>query len=266
MLPTLLLASALLPGGCGPGGCSVAPPLEWRRHPSDPGRSYLFRDGVQVAGYDHGADEYRTYDATTNTWGPVAAPPWKEPEKIAAPHRSSAVPNYGVDLDQLHGDREERYHLNGIPVSRDQARKAMAGGTIPDDAGRLRLTVIGDAESTSRVTKDLDANPALAAWKDRLVVQAYPPTHWAMAKAGFYTAGRPTIYVQTPAGQVLHRQDDYADGADGLAQALRRADPTYDPSKDADLRRSGLFSLGKVPAPVWILAAAVVILLFRRSA
>jgi hypothetical protein len=264
MLHALILAGTLMPAGCGPGGCSAPPrepALEWRRHPADPGRSYLFRDGIQIAGYDHDSQEYRTYDAATQSWGPPTRPPWRrEPEALASPRE--AIPNFGVDLDRLHAG-EERYHLNGVPVSREKAAQTMAGNTIPDDAARLRLTVIGD--DGGRVAQDLDNAPALAPWKDRLVVQTYPPNHWAVAKAGFFTQGKPTIYLQTPAGKVLHRQDDYADGADGLANALRRADPDYDPSKDADLRRSPRFNLSRIPAPMWIAVAIGAVLLFRRN-
>jgi len=35
---------------------------------------------------------------------------------------------------------------------------------------------------------------------------------------------------------VLHVQRDYSDGAEGLAKAIRKADPNYDPKKDRDLR------------------------------
>jgi hypothetical protein len=265
MLSSLVLAGALVPAGCGPAGCSAPPrepALEWRRHPVDPGRSYLFRDGIQVAGYDHESEEYRTYDAATRSWGPPTRPPWiREPEVAAAPRQGT--PNFGVDLDRLHAG-EERYHLNGVPVSREQAAQVMTGNTIPDDAARLRLTVIGD--DGGRVAQDLGNAPALAPWKDRLVVQTYPPNHWAVAKTGFFTQGRPTIYVQTPTGKVLHRQDDYADGADGLARALRRADPNYDPKKDPDLRRSVGLDLSRVPTPVWIGAAGLLLLFRRRPA
>jgi len=37
-------------------------------------------------------------------------------------------------------------------------------------------------------------------------------------------------------GIVLRVQRDYSDGAEGLAKAIRKADPSYDPKKDRDLR------------------------------
>jgi hypothetical protein len=272
MIPSLVMASALTLGawgnGCGPVG-PAEPETVWRRFASDPDRSYLFEGGMQVAAYDHARDIYRTYDARTDTWGPPGPPPWRRPEPVAAPaekvEKVEAVPNYGVETDQLNGGHGEHYRLNGVPVSPERARQALAGDPIPDDTARLRLTVIGDTTAARRVTSDLASAATLAPWKDRVVVQAYAPDHWAVARAGFSTGGRPTIYVQAPSGKVLHRQDDYADGAEGLAQALRRADPNYDPAKDPDLRKPKGLDLTRIPPAAWILAAAALLLLFRRS-
>lgn len=272
MFADVLLLSALSLGGWGAKGCgpvgparpAPAPGYVWKQFASDPGRSYLYYRGVQVGGYDHAEEVYRAYDAATDTWGEPEPPPWQpRPERKPA----EPVTNYGVDTGQLNGGREESYRLNGAPASREQVRQALGGPRLPDDAGRLRLTVIGDPQAAARVTADLAQAPALAEWKDRLVVQAYPPDHWAVARTGFVTTGRPTIYLQTPAGQVLHRQDDYDDGPEGLARAIRRADPAYDPKKDADLRQRLLrprFDLSPIPVPVWLLAAGALLLCLRR--
>jgi hypothetical protein len=270
MFPSLLLTSALALGSCSGASCAArSPAYTWHSFASDPSRSYLYRGDALIAGYDHGKQIYRTYDASTDAWSEPTTPPWQPaPERIAVPQETieAKVPNFGVDLARLNGEHGERYRLNGLPVPPDRARQALVGASVPDDAGRLRLTIIGDPASATRVTGDLAAAPALATWKDRLLVQTYPPEHWAVAKAGFFTGGKPTVYVQAPSGKVLHRQDDYADGAEGLAQALRRADPNYDSAKDPDLRKAMRFDLSRVPLPAWILAGAVVVgLLFRRA-
>ncbi len=265
MFADVLLTGALALGGWGAAGCGPVGPVaagyEWRTRSDDPGRVYLYRHGIQAAGYDRVRDVYRTYDARTDTWGPPQAPPWR-----IAPERAGDVRNFGVDTDKLNGHGNEQYRLNGVPATREQVRKTLADQRVPDDAGRLRLTLIGDPAATARVQGDLAGTPALAAWKDRLLVQSYPPDHWAVARTGFKTDGKPTIYVQAPDGTVLHRQDDYRDGPDALSQALRRADPHYDPRKDPDLRQRLLpnWRLPSLPAPVWILGAGVVYLLFRR--
>lgn len=266
MIASLVFAGALALGDCSGASCAARPPsMTWHQFASDPGRSYLYRDGVPIAAYDHAADIYRSFDAATQTWSEPVTPPWGARAEPAHDSAERTEANFGVDVDRLVGARRERYRLNGSPVSREQAREALVGSSVPDDAGRLRLTLIGDAASTSRVATDLSTAPPLAPWKDRLVVQAYPREHWAVAKAGFFARGKPTIYLQTPAGKVLHRQDDYADGAEGLANALRRADPDYDPARDADLRRGLRFDLSRIPAPAWIAAALIGYLLLRRG-
>jgi hypothetical protein len=273
MLTDVLVLSALAlgawgAGGCGPVGAPTSSSYEWKQFPSDPGRSYLYYRGVQVAGYDHAGGIYRSYDAATDIWSEPQPPPWEhlggEREMQAG---ADAVTNYGVDTGRLNGHREESYRLNGEAASREQARQAIGDPRLPDDAGRLRLTVIGDPQATARVTADVAQAPMLAEWKDRLVVQSYAPEHWTVARSGFVTSGKPTIYLQAPTGQVLHRQDDYADGAEGLARALRRADPAYDAKKDPDLRQR-LFGphlgLASIPVPVWILAGGAVYAWLRR--
>ena len=175
--------------------------------------------------------------------------------------------NFGVDTEKLTGTRAEQYRLNGRPVSREQAFTALEGKQLPDDAARLRLTILGTDDQRRQIRQDLAAAPELAEFKDRLVVQDYPPDHWAVAHAGFDTTGHPTLYLQQPSGKVLHRQNDYS-GPTDLARALRKADPNYDPHKDPDLRRlsgwprwNGL----SIPAAAWLLAAGVLFLLLRKG-
>jgi len=161
--------------------------------------------------------------------------------------------------------------LNGREISRSEAMRVFCDAGLIDDSDRLRLTVIGTDADRRRVLDDLKG--PLADIAGQCVVQDYPPDHWAVARAGFYTAGSPTIYVQAPDGTVLHRQDDYADGADGLRavfERLRKPDPDYRPDKDRDLRRpangllSRLIDILSRPFRVilsWLLAAVVVFVL-----
>jgi hypothetical protein len=139
---------------------------------------------------------------------------------------------------------------------------------LADDSGKLRLTVIGPEGDRRQVLDDLKG--PLSDLAGQCLVQDYPPEHWAVAQAGFYTAGKPTIYVQAPDGTVLHRQDDYADGPEGLRQAfqrVRKPDPNYRPDRDRDLRRpiDGLLSqlIDVLARPLrvivsWLLAAGLV--------
>lgn len=168
------------------------------------------------------------------------------------------INNYGVDQSKI--EKGEKYFFNGSLVSRDTAIKKVSG--IPDDSTLLRITIIGTKEQREIVVNDLKNNPAFNELREKFVVQDYPPDHWAVKDVGFYTAGSPTIYVQQPDGVVIHRQDDYSDGADGLATALRKSDPNYRREGDPDLRRTIKSSL-----LLFALcgAAFALIVLFRRE-
>jgi hypothetical protein len=121
------------------------------------------------------------------------------------------------------------YVLSGRQATWEEVQAALGGEGF---ARRPHLTVIGPPEACEPVRQDL-ASPDLAAFRDRYRVQFYGPSDWAV-QAGHQTTGLPTIYVQAPDGTVLHRTDRYL-GAAHLVQALRRADPSYDPSSDPDL-------------------------------
>lgn len=168
------------------------------------------------------------------------------------------INNYGVDLSKI--DKGEKYYFNGSQVSKGTAEQKVSG--VPDDSTHLRVTVIGTEEQRKIVLNDIRLNPEFDTLREHIVVQDYSPDHWTVQNVGFYTAGSPTIYVQLPSGRVVHRQDDYSDGAAGLATALRKADPNYRREGDPDLRRtllstSLLFGLG--------LVGFALILLFRRD-
>lgn len=144
------------------------------------------------------------------------------------------INNYGVDSNRLERGQHEHYFLNGSLVSRQTAISAVTG--IPDDSKLLRLTVIGPKEAREVVVNDFKNNPMFSQYRDKVVVQDYSPDHWAVQKVGFYTQGSPVIYLQAPNGKVLHRQDDYVGGPEGLFTALRKADPNYRREGDPDLR------------------------------
>ncbi|OAI41018.1 hypothetical protein AYO40_00630 [Planctomycetaceae bacterium SCGC AG-212-D15] len=259
----------------------------WRQHPDDPAYFGLYRGGVQIAGYDTRSRIYRSYDAAKRIWGPADRAPWMKEccacvfgcecgdncqcsggkrcvDECTCVAKTSAIPNYGVDLSRLNGQHEV-VSLNGRKIPKELLPDILAGGQLVDDSGKPRLTVIGTDPERKRVLDDLN-RPPLSEWKDQLLVQGYPPNHWTVTRSGFFSAGRPTIYLQTAGGKVLHRQDDYADGADGLAQAIRRADPSYDPKKDPDLRKllhSPNFE--KIPAGAWLLAAGILLGLLMKG-
>jgi hypothetical protein len=248
-------SAAPAPVYSGPIPCDAAANFTgWRM--SDSTRCWYYWDrGRQVAGWDPREKVYRTYDATRDQWSEPQPPPWKVrtcvctddcpcadecacSESGAPCCRScpcvstvAGVTNYGLDLSKL--GSKERYTVNGSEVHKGEAFGLIGGGgQLADDSAKLRLTIIGPDAERAKVRQDLETAPALAEFRDKLLVQDYPPEHWAV-RCGFKTDGHPTIYCQAPDGKVLHRQDSYTTAED-LAGALRKADPNYQPSKDPD--------------------------------
>jgi hypothetical protein len=216
---------------------------EWRPT-KDADEIALYDGDRQLGNYHYGRGHYRPFDPATRTWGPPREPP------IPPPPRS----NFGVETDKV-GRSGERYLLNGQPASREQARHALArGGTLTDDSGRLRLTVIGTREEQRRVLNDLATHPALQPLRDRVLAAGYDPQHWAVAGMGFM----PGVHVQAPGGRVLHRSGHYP-GPERLAEALRRARPDYDPGKDPDLTSPFRLPLALPNLPPWAWLALAVL-------
>jgi hypothetical protein len=231
---------------------------EWRSFADDVNQMALYHEGRQIGAYHLVEDYYRPLDPATLRWGERCSSP------IAPPRR-----NFGLTQGKI---REgDHYSLNGREVSREQIQQVLGDSErkVPDDSGKMRLTVIGDPNWRSIVEEDFLKHPALATWKDKIVAAWYPPDHWAIARQGFQTSGRPTLYIQAPDGAVLHRQDDYQGGAVALAEVLRKLDPHYKPEKDRDRRKVDLtrWLPSKVPwsVPLVLLSAAALLFFLRRK-
>jgi len=168
---------------------------------------------------------------------------------------SDGTVNFGIDRSKLERQPRERVTLQGRDIDVNEAIRLL-------DTNKLRLTVIGSKEAIERVKRDLEG-PLRELAKDFLI-QYYEPSNWAVRDVGFKTDGNPVIYVQTPDGRVLHRQDDYKDGADGLRKvltAVRKPDPNYRPERDPDLRKDSASYLVYVAIAI----AVLLVLQARRS-
>lgn len=263
-------------GGCCPPAPLAAPnsefrapsTYEWHTFKDDDSQVALLRNGVHVGGFSFKAQLYRPFDAATQTWGPACTAPFAPPARPAkyAAKRDcpcdptcpcdgkpcDCVENFGVRQDKL--PRRDGFSSNGRPITQAEAERALkCGGGFSDDSGKWRLTIIGPTKAKrDQVVSDLQTHPALAAWKDRLCVQSYAPTDWAVTGVNLPRGGDPTIVVQgapdaNGKAVVLHCQNDYDDGADGLAKALRVADPNFNSRSVPDLRK---MDAPPVPAPI----------------
>ena len=162
----------------------------------------------------------------------------------------SKFENFGIEQEKL--DQTERYWLNGMALTSKQASKILGNAAVlPDDSNLGRITLIGSKEDCNAVHNDLVNHPALLPYKAKYLLQSYQPGDWAVKNVGFDVSGSPRIVVQEApnakgVARVLHSQADYADGPEGLANALRKADPNYDPTKDVDRRK-----LNPIQLPEW---------------
>ena len=257
-----LLAAALLLGGWGTSCAAVAAP-EWVE--AYPGWLYRLERGQPVEAVD--SESGVRYDRKGGKWVerkpvkcgkdgcicqvcpcPDGAPcdeGCKCGRSVSTVHGLSTQ-NFGFELSRRGGNR---YEVNGHEVGKAEVIAAIEG-SVPDDAGRMKLTAIGPKDLTAKVLADVASSPAFTDLKGKLSVKAYEPTNWAVARYGFKTDGKPTVYLQAPDGKVLHRQDDYEGGADRLARAVRKADPTYDQKKDPDLSKPSLPKLDMSWLPI----------------
>jgi hypothetical protein len=257
LVPAALLALAAAPcragwpsGGCAPVGAPVVypavPEWEWRQS-ADGSRADLYHFGAY-----HHTHYYPAPEKPPEPFAPAnAARPKKSACDCAPPCdcgdacrcpdgkpccdgckclvKGEALPHWmthGTEPGKLAG--REEYRVGGRVVSRAEALQALRAAPLTDDSRRPRLTVIGSPDDRKKALGGLPADV-----KDHWLVKEFTPDHWAVKGAGFKTDGHPTVYLQAPDGKVLHRQDD----ADNLAEAVRKADPAYDPSKDPDLRK-----------------------------
>lgn len=154
---------------------------------------------------------------------------------IAAPAVvGDTLPLTGVDWDKLGGSKY--LAAGGKRISRQDAFEAVERNGLVDESSKRRIAVIGAKADRQVVLNEIGRVP----WA---VITAHDPDDWRVARYGFKTDGRPTVYIQEADGKVVHRQDDAKD----VAIAVRRADPNYDPAKDPDLRNNPLAGDDKLP-------------------
>lgn len=235
----------------------IAAGYVWQRHPSDPGRIYLYRDGVQIGGYDLTQNYYQPcLDARLGIWGnPADEPPVALPAEHA--RRAAPVLNFGVDVGKMAATEvtgAAKYKLitpdGNYDVNQKQALDLAEKGP-PDDANKLRLTVIGSDTERAPAVQALKADSGLMA-KANLWDAA--PTHWALKDSkgkGFVTSGHPTVYLTDATGKVLYHEDTFRPGD---LQAIRKAADGYDPKKDpgrtVPLAPVAPLVLAKLPLPL----------------
>jgi len=251
--PSLVFGQRL---DCSSGSCRIVPSsteMKWLPDPQHPGYFYLFAGSRQLGTWYPDGRGYLPI-RPDGSWGEATAPPLAWPE--------GAMRNFGLDVQRV--SSENRYWMNGRPAGRGEALAAF--GSLVDDSNKLRLTIVGDESLRQRVRTDLAQHAELLKWRDRLLVQEYPPDHWAVAGVGM----APGITIQgAPDGAgkapVLARLPEYR-GPDLLIAAIRKADPSYKPESDSppESKPTSSFDIKNLPAGIWVLAGLTLLLFFAR--
>jgi hypothetical protein len=255
---------------------SVQADSKWLPWQGNPKYLALWRGGEEVGFWDVEKKTFHPRKPSGN-YGPATTPPVAPPGmdwRTEGVQNKDGSPVTSKRQIVLHGAGGTRH------LSPEQARLFLSQAkSLPDDSRKVHLTVIGSEDKRKPVLDDLAKSPELVALADRLLVQGYSPEDWPVKDVGF-PPGEPTIIIQSRKGGVLHAQYEYRGPAKlaeaieaACAEAVRRADPDRDPSKDPDLNKptpssggSALIDLAsKVPTPAWWLAAggAAVLILGR---
>jgi hypothetical protein len=161
----------------------------------------------------------RMPSAEIKTEPPTAAPPPANPD-----WRTNGVNR------PAHPAPVERYTAHSA-----DAKKFIAQ-SLEAPAGKLHVTIVGNADERARVANDIKTDPAFEGIRDDLWVQDYDPKDWPVNPELGFVHGKPAIIVQAAkgpndpkGGRVIYRTMDYSIGAKGLAEAIRKAEPPGPP-------------------------------------
>jgi hypothetical protein len=229
---------------CGPGGCNVPDPepaqavaWQWKSldYPNGANRVHLF-NGNRYHGFWDAAQGYYLVYLGNEKWGDkLKAPPHpvppsmlvKQDEKPIKLPRLEPWQLDGVKADEIEGQEETLYTLNGKPVSQLEADQKL----LEDDSKKLWLIVNGTGRD--QVVKDFLADPKNVDLVKRVRIWSVAADHFSMLdrdtkKPMFLNAGNPSITLMGADRKVLFEKDGYA-GPDDL-EAIRKADPEVKPA------------------------------------
>lgn len=177
--------------------------------------------------------------------GPPLGPVPKPAQQLPA-----GPPNFGVELDKVR--RDGSYTLSGRDVSPARAFEALIEASVPDDSKKPWIVVVGPADFREEVRKAWQESPETMDARDHFRFWSAGPEHWSAT-----TGHQPGVTFQTWTGAVLVRESAFesAQQLNAMAKvALRKADPNYDPAKDAKLADAKAAAKAAEAAPVspWV--------------
>ena len=265
------VAASLLGAGC-----------DWKLRRDDPNRLYLYRNGVQIGGWDESEKRWMDYNDGSQKWTD-GCPPWYASQRTENRNPKVGQVFFGVDRRQV--PQTETFSVNGQRVEFRNIKEAFVSDTLSDDSGKLRITLCGTKEACDSILSDMKSDPAMASMSSKFLIQAYRPGTWPVEVFKRPVGEGCFLSISGPPdkrgrGIEYHSQMAY-EGPEKLAQsmdgALRRADPNYDPNKTPDLTKPKPPPVlpGPMPEPdsgsgpsLWLLVAFLMALLFggKRNA
>ena len=230
------LVLALLLSNAGQDVATTASP--WRRRDADQADLYL--DGKQVGSYRTSTDTYHPWDGAR--YGGDADPPvpvprwaWPTPQQWAKIHGPKRALPTGVVSEKV--QTGPAYSNNTGAISREQAFAQLAqAASLRDDSSRIWATVIGPDAERKPVEEFFKAHPE----KGRIVINGYTRDDWQVApdKFGALPPGEVVVLIQgrvqpdgTAFAHWLQTDGSLKTLAAGTTQALRKADPKWNPNR-----------------------------------
>ncbi|VTU02768.1 ---NA--- : Thioredoxin domain protein OS=Planctomyces limnophilus (strain ATCC 43296 / DSM 3776 / IFAM 1008 / 290) GN=Plim_3801 PE=4 SV=1: Trypsin_2 [Gemmataceae bacterium] len=243
--------------------------------------SGLFSDSGELVGVAWGGDGKHQFansldavkawvrDQAGEQFGALA------PVKAAEAVPKHAVPNYGIDTDELDGltiGGKQRYWVRGHETLPGETYETM-GGALVDDSDCYHLSVLGGA-AEQQVLDQVLADPRVARFRDRLHARVYARDSW-LAKERVASA----VQLQEPApkGGAVVGKLDRVDVELLVALLLQVFDPKpptppakpadpASPAKPADAPNETPATPPAEPARTpWLAIAALLVILFLRN-
>lgn len=243
----------------------------WVASGEQDGWYYLMEGTKQIGAYHPQKGYQKLLSTNPKKWAePVNTAPLEFPEPL----------NFGIDAGQL--GKGPGYSINGEEVSKEAAyQKLIETDKLQDDSLKLRFVIIGQPSETKKVLDTIASSDKLKGLLKGVIIQEYPPDHWHVTEVGYKTDGKPTMYFVQPLankpgkGKVLLREDVFT-GPEQLeqmtAEAIRKADPSYNPVNDPNLDQSKknvidtvIDILKEISLPAWVLIGAVVLFFMQRN-
>lgn len=282
--------------GWGPSASAPVGAYKWQAIPDAPDQMALYQGNVQIGSYNYASSVYREYNARTQAWGRVCAPPVAPPARteqlpsptvfgaeippgcrmVIGPDGKPAIDCGGMKPDQM-SKSTEVFWQGDRKLSREKHERSLGDPAVPDDAGKHHVVVVcADKTRRDDLTGALEKSPTIS---QKATVHVYDPadrSNWALEvlklneDTRFKQTGSLTL-LQAPkdeTGKAKPLKAWYSGEPSAITLAVDRTiDPHYKPDSVPDGNAKPLIPAGnRLVVPGAILAGAgALVYLSRRT-